>query len=258
MGISEMMAIGSMVLSAGGAAATYEGNQTATNAGAIAVKDENDAQQQQIQGLQNTLNQSLAHQSAQSQAQMTAQNAANRAKAYAQAANTAIAGGVSAPTGADTTDANGKPVAAINSNQDAANRIVGDTFNRDTAKVGDFLTQQGNVKANLDAVGDTQLGNALYNTNQGYKTQMFSDFMKSNQDLLPLQLAAASTEGDQYKGIGSALSAAGSVAGMGAGMMGGWGSLGNDVGGWFSPSSTAVNSSKLAPGSLTNLGLYDS
>lgn len=87
----------------------------------------------------------------------------------------------------------------------------------------------GNAQASLDArnraalaaFGDVQLGNALLNTRYGQQQGQIGNFMKGSSDVLGLEMEAASRRGDSLKGIGSGLTALGSVAGMGASM--GWG-----------------------------------
>lgn len=87
----------------------------------------------------------------------------------------------------------------------------------------------GNTQANLDAsnraalaaFGDVQLGNALLNARYGQQQGQIGNFRKGSADVLGLEMEAASRKGDSLKGIGSGLTALGSLAGMGAGM--GWG-----------------------------------
>jgi hypothetical protein len=76
-------------------------------------------------------------------------------------------------------------------------------------------------RAALASFGDVQLGNALMNARYGQQQGQIGNFMKGSSDVLGVEMEAASRRGDSLKGIGSGLTALGSVAGMGAGM--GWG-----------------------------------
>lgn len=202
------MAIAALALTAAGTYASYEGQKQSQSAENDAVNAA--AQKQKGLDAQSSavLQQSIQHAEQPNQQQLMAQAAQNRAQTYQQASQAAMSG-LSLPGSVGATSTPPK-------DQTIGDRTVSDAYKTQAGKIGDFLTQQGNAKSQIDAFTDTQLGNALYNQNQSYKTQILSNFMGGNQQVLPYQLGAAANAGNDTKTIGAGLTAAGSIAGSAA------------------------------------------
>ena len=83
-----------------------------------------------------------------------------------------------------------------------------------------YATQQGRAKADLLSFNDITFQNAINNMRSGQQLNTISNFMRGSSNVLPIELEAASRRGDNLKTLGTALSTAGSVVGMGAGA--GW------------------------------------
>lgn len=112
------------------------------------------------------------------------------------------------------------PVVNIQTQGDTPTVVADET----SARVGAGnaqAAQDAYNRAALASFGDVQLGNALMNARYGQQQGQVGNFMKGSADVLGIEMEAASRKGDSLKGIGSGLTALGSLAGMGAGM--GWG-----------------------------------
>jgi hypothetical protein len=83
-----------------------------------------------------------------------------------------------------------------------------------------YAGQQGAAKANLLSFNDVTFQNAINNMRSGQQLNTLSNFMRGSSNVLPIELEAASRRGDNLKTLGTVLSTAGSVVGMGAGA--GW------------------------------------
>lgn len=83
-----------------------------------------------------------------------------------------------------------------------------------------FAGQQGAAKANLLSFNDITFQNAINNMRAGQRLNTIGNFMRGSAGVLPVELEAASRRGDSLKTLGTALSTAGTVVGMGAGA--GW------------------------------------
>jgi len=83
-----------------------------------------------------------------------------------------------------------------------------------------YATQQGRAKANLLSFNDVTFQNAINNIKAGQQLNTVGNFMRGSSNVLPIELEAASRQGEGLKTLGTALSTAGSVVGMGAGA--GW------------------------------------
>ena len=80
-----------------------------------------------------------------------------------------------------------------------------------------YATQQGRAKADLLSFNDITFQNAINNIRSGQQLNTIGNFMRGSSNVLPIELEAASRKGDSLKTLGTALSTAGSVVGMGAG-----------------------------------------
>jgi len=122
---------------------------------------------------------------------------------------------------AETTSAQ-QPSAVVNiPTQGEAPTVVADETSTRVGIGNAQAAQDAYNRAALASFGDVQLGNALMNARYGQQQGQIGNFMKGSSDVLGIEMEAASRRGDKLKGIGSGLTALGSVAGMGAGM--GWG-----------------------------------
>jgi hypothetical protein len=83
-----------------------------------------------------------------------------------------------------------------------------------------YATQQGRAKADLLSFNDITFQNAINNIRAGQQLNTVGNFMRGSSNVLPIELEAASRKGDNLKTLGTALSTAGTVVGMGAGA--GW------------------------------------
>lgn len=129
------------------------------------------------------------------------------------------------------TEAAQAPVAAVGQNlagDTAGNAVIGDELARQSSRATGYAGQQGSAKAAIQGFNDLQLGNALYNARQLQHQAQLGNFMQGSAGVLPVEMEAASHKGDGLKNFGSALSAAGTIMGMGAGS------------GWFSGANAAA------------------
>jgi hypothetical protein len=83
-----------------------------------------------------------------------------------------------------------------------------------------YATQQGRAKSNLLSFNDVTFQNAINNIKAGQKLNTTGNFMRGSSNVLPIELEAASNQGQGLKTFGNLLSTAGTIVGMGAGA--GW------------------------------------
>ena len=116
-----------------------------------------------------------------------------------------------------------KPVEAVGENiagDQGANQVMLNESDLQAAKNLGFATQQGRAKSNLLSFNDVTFQNAINNIRAGQQLNTIGNFMRGSAGVLPVELEAASMKGDNLKTLGTLLSTAGSVVGMGAGA--GW------------------------------------
>jgi len=101
-----------------------------------------------------------------------------------------------------------------------ANAVMASEGDVAAAKNLGYATQQGRAKANLLSFNDVTFNNAINNVKAGQKLNTVGNFMRGSSNVLPIELEAASQKGEGLKTLGTMLSTAGSVVGMGAGA--GW------------------------------------
>lgn len=105
----------------------------------------------------------------------------------------------------------------------SANAVIASENARAGQQALGYAGQQGNAKAALKGFGDLQLGNALANARAMEQQRQLGNFMQGSSGVLGLEMDEASQKGAGLKTLGSLLSTAGGIAGMGAGA-GWWGS----------------------------------
>jgi hypothetical protein len=99
----------------------------------------------------------------------------------------------------------------------AGNQVMMTEGDAQAARNLGYAGQQGAAKANLLSFNDVTFQNAINNMRSGQQLNTLSNFMRGSSNVLPIELEAASRRGDNLKTLGSLLSTAGSVVGMGAG-----------------------------------------
>lgn len=125
-----------------------------------------------------------------------------------------------------------KPVEAVGSNiagDQSGNKVMATESDLQAAKNLGFATQQGRAKSDLLSFNDVTFQNAINNIRAGQQLATTGNFMRGSAGVLPVELEAASRKGDNLKTLGTVLSTAGSVVGMGAGA--GW---------WDNPSTADI------------------
>ena len=125
-----------------------------------------------------------------------------------------------------------KPIEATGGNlagDTAANKVMATESDLQAARNLGYAGQQGAAKANLLSFNDMTFQNAINNIRAGQQLNMTGNFMRGSAGVLPVELEAASRKGDNLKTLGTVLSTAGSVVGMGAGA--GW---------WDNPSTADI------------------
>lgn len=116
-----------------------------------------------------------------------------------------------------------KPVEATGENlagDQTSNQVMLNESDLAAARNLGFATQQGRAKADLLSFNDVTFNNAINNIRAGQQLNTVGNFMRGSSNVLPVELEAASRKGDNLKTLGTVLSTAGSVVGMGAGA--GW------------------------------------
>jgi hypothetical protein len=115
------------------------------------------------------------------------------------------------------------PIEATGTNlagDQTANAVMASEGDVAAAKNLGYATQQGRAKANLLSFNDVTFQNAINNVKAGQQLNTVGNFMRGSSNVLPVELEAASRKGEGLKTLGTVLSTAGSVVGMGAGA--GW------------------------------------
>ena len=116
-----------------------------------------------------------------------------------------------------------KPVEATGENlagDTAGNKVMATESDLQAARNLGYAGQQGAAKANLLSFNDMTFQNAINNLRAGQQLNTTGNFMRGSAGVLPVELETASRKGDSLKTLGTVLSTAGSVVGMGAGA--GW------------------------------------
>jgi hypothetical protein len=142
-----------------------------------------------------------------------------------------------------------RPIEATGENlagDQTANRVMATEGDIQAARNLGFAGQQGAAKSNLLSFNDVTFQNAINNMRAGQQLNTISNFMRGSSNVLPIELEAASRKGDNLKTLGTVLSTAGSVVGMGAGA--GWWDKAADAAG-----TTAATT--VAPAGGTKLGI---
>jgi hypothetical protein len=138
-----------------------------------------------------------------------------------------------------------RPIEATGENlagDQSANRLLSSEADMQAARNLGYAGQQGAAKAGLLSFNDVTFQNAINNMRSGQDLNTISNFMRGSSGVLPVELEAASRRGDNLKTLGTMLSTAGSVVGMGAGA------------GWWDPSTTTAATVPAATGG-TKLGI---
>ena len=116
-----------------------------------------------------------------------------------------------------------KPIEATGDNlagDTTGNAVMASETGQQAARNLGFANQQGAAKANLLSFNDVTFQNAINNMRAGQQLNTISNFMRGSSNVLPIELEAASQKGNNLKTLGTLLSTAGSITGMGAGA--GW------------------------------------
>ncbi len=110
-------------------------------------------------------------------------------------------------------------------------RVVAGENATQAAKGLGYAIQQGAAKAKLAGFNDVGFENALLNARTNQDIARIANFAKGSSDVLPVELEAAAQKGQGLRTLGSVLSTAGTVAGIGVGS------------GWFGAPQTGITSS---------------
>jgi len=146
------------------------------------------------------------------------------------------------------------PIEATGANlagDQTANKLMATEGDAAAAKNLGYATQQGRAKANMLSFNDVTFQNAINNIRAGQKLNTTGNFMRGSAGVLPVELEYASKKGDSLKTLGSVLSTAGSIVGMGAGA------------GWWDKVPPGVTPSAItaapiqAPGQMIDLSGFD-
>jgi hypothetical protein len=116
-----------------------------------------------------------------------------------------------------------EPVEATGKNlagDQTANTIIDAEKAAQAQKALGYAGQQGAAKAKLLSFNDLNFGNAIANARANQEQARLANFARGSSDVLGVELEAASKKGAGLKTLGSLLSTAGMVTGMGAGA--GW------------------------------------
>lgn len=116
-----------------------------------------------------------------------------------------------------------QPVEATGANlagDQAANAVIESEKAAQAAKSLGFASQQGGAKAKLLSVNDLNFANSIANARALQEQARIANLAKGSADVLPIELEAASRKGQGLQTLGTLLSTAGTVVGMGAGA--GW------------------------------------
>lgn len=115
------------------------------------------------------------------------------------------------------------PVEATGANlagDTSAAKLVANENASQAARGLGYAIQQGAAKAKLASFGDVGFENAIMNARTNQDLARIANFAKGSADVLPVELEAAAQKGQGLRTLGSILSTAGTVAGVGVGS--GW------------------------------------
>ena len=101
----------------------------------------------------------------------------------------------------------------------AAKLVAGETATQAAKGLG-YAIQQGAAKAKLSGFNDVGFENALLNARTNQDIARIANFAKGSSDVLPVELEAAARKGQGLRTLGSVLSTAGTISGIGVGS--GW------------------------------------
>lgn len=101
----------------------------------------------------------------------------------------------------------------------AAKLVAGETATQAAKGLG-YAIQQGAAKAKLSGFNDVGFENALLNARTNQDIARIANFAKGSSDVLPVELEAAARKGEGLRTLGSVLSTAGTISGIGVGS--GW------------------------------------
>lgn len=113
-----------------------------------------------------------------------------------------------------------KPVEATGANlsgDQSGNKVMATESDLQANKNLGFAAQQGRAKSDLLSFNDITFQNAINNARAGQQLATTGNFMRGSAGVLPVEVEAASRKGDNLKTLGTLLSTAGTVVGMGAG-----------------------------------------
>jgi len=131
------------------------------------------------------------------------------------------------------------PVEATGANlagdSSAAKLVAGENATQAAKGLG-YALQQGAARAKLAGFNDVGFNNSILNARTNQDLGRIANFAKGSSDVLPVELEAASRKGEGLRTLGSVLSTAGTISGIGVGS------------GWFGTPITASPITGLAAG----------
>lgn len=133
-----------------------------------------------------------------------------------------------------------KPIEATGENlagDTSGNKVMATESDLQAARNLGYAGQQGAAKSNLLSFNDVTFQNAINNIRAGQQLNTVGNFMRGSSGVLPVELEAASRKGDNLKTLGTVLSTAGTVVGMGAGA-GWWDKVADTAGNGIAAGST--------------------
>lgn len=201
------------------------------------------------------LAESIRQKGFQDQATQVSDESLNKSGRKATEAGIKEAGEARAADAAAATAEVRKPIEATGENlagDQTANKVMATEGDIQAAKNLGYAGQQGAAKANLLSFNDVTFQNAINNMRAGQQLGTIGNFMRGSAGVLPVELEAASRRGDNLKTLGTVLSTAGSVVGMGAGA--GWWDKAPEVAGTTAAAAPAVTA---APSGGFKLGVYN-
>lgn len=123
-----------------------------------------------------------------------------------------------------------RPIEATGANlagDQTANAVIDAEMARKSAAALGYAGQQGDAKAKLLSFQDLNFSNAINNARAAQEQARIANFAKGSSDILPLELEVAGRKGQGLQTLGSALSTAGTIVGLGAGA--GWWGAGKEA-----------------------------
>ncbi len=149
-----------------------------------------------------------------------------------------------------------KPIEATGENlagDTAGNKVMATESDLQAARNLGYAGQQGAAKSNLLSFNDVTFQNAINNIRAGQQLNTVGNFMRGSAGVLPVELEAASRKGDNLKTLGTVLSTAGTVVGMGAGAD--WWKAAPDAAASAAPAITAAPAQ--VPGQMIDLSGFN-